>query len=84
MENPKRRMKETLFTRNRNTVEPNMLADNGKATLQAIYTDAVNRAVKDQTNNIVLYDIQHPFIDSEKRPNQEGTRHPRTGKIRLL
>ena len=41
-------MKETLFTRHRNTVEPMVLADNRKATLQAIHTDAVNKAVKDQ------------------------------------
>ena len=33
-ETPQRRMKETLFTRYRNTVEPIMLADNRKATLQ--------------------------------------------------
>ena len=32
-ETPKRRMKETLFTRYRNTVEPIILADNRKATL---------------------------------------------------
>ena len=31
----KRRMKETLFTRHRNTVEPMMLEDARKATLQA-------------------------------------------------
>ena len=40
-ETPKRRMNETLFTRHRNTVEPMMLADNRKATLQVIHTDAV-------------------------------------------
>ena len=40
-----RRLKKKLFTRHRNTVEPMMLADNRKATLQAIYTDAVNKAV---------------------------------------
>ena len=45
---PKRRMKETLFTRQRNTVEPMMLANNRKATLQAIHSDAVNKAIKDQ------------------------------------
>ena len=45
-------MKETLFPRHRNTVEP-MLADNRKATLQAIHTDAVNMAIKDQKKNIV-------------------------------
>ena len=47
-ETPKRRIKEALFTRHRNTVEPMMLADIMKATLQAIHTDAVNKAVKDQ------------------------------------
>ena len=65
-ETPKRRMKETLFTRHRNTVEPMMFADNRKATLQAIHTDAVNKAVKDQKNNIVLDDLPHPTYDSEK------------------
>ena len=44
-ETPKRRMKETLFTRHR-TVEPMMLVKNRKATLQAIHSDAVNKAVK--------------------------------------
>ena len=42
----KRRMKETLLIRHRNTVEPMILANNRKATLQAIHTDAVNKAVK--------------------------------------
>ena len=45
-ETPKRRMKEIIITRHCNTVEPMMLADNGKATLQAIHTDAVNNAVR--------------------------------------
>ena len=59
-------MKETLFTRHRDTVEPMMLADNRKATLQAIHTNAVNKAVKDQKNNIVLDDLPQPINDSEK------------------
>ena len=65
-ETPKRRMKETLLTRHRNTVEPMMLANNRKATLQAIYSDAVNKAVKDQKTNIVLDGLPHPINDSEK------------------
>ena len=65
-ETPKRRMKETLFTRHRNTVEPMMLANNRKATLQAIHFDAVNKAVKDQKNNIVLDGLPHPINDLEK------------------
>ena len=56
-ETPKRRMKQTLFTRHCNTVEPIMLADNRKATLQAIHTDAVNKPVKDQEENVVLDDL---------------------------
>ena len=59
-------MKETLFTRHRNTVEPTMLADNRKATLQEIHTDAVNKAVKDQKTNIVLDDLLYPINDPEK------------------
>ena len=64
-ETPKRRMKDTLFTGHRNTVEPMMLAYNKKATLHAIHTDAVNKAVQDQKNNIVLK-FPHPINDSEK------------------
>ena len=64
--NPKRRMKETLFTRHRNTVEPIMLANNRKATPQAIHSDVVNKAVKDQKKNIVLDGFPHPINDSEK------------------
>ena len=43
-----------------------VLADNGKATFQAIHTDAVNKAVKDQKKNIVLDGLSHPINDSEK------------------
>ena len=60
-ETPKRRMKETLFTRHRNTVEPMMLANNRKTTLQAIHSDAVNKAVKDQKKKIVLGGLPHPI-----------------------
>ena len=63
---PKRRMKETLFTRHHNTVEPMLLANNRKATLQAIHSDAVNKAVKDQKKNIVLDALPHPINNSEK------------------
>ena len=65
-ETPKRRMKETLFTRHCNTVEPMMLANNRKATLQAIHSDAVNKAIKDQKKNIVLDGLPHLINDSEK------------------
>ena len=55
-------MKETLFTRHRNTVEPIMLVDNMKVTLHAIHTDAVNN----QKENIVLDDFPHQIHDSGK------------------
>ena len=66
-ETPKRRIKKTLFTRHRTMVEPMMLANNRKATLQSIHSDAVNKAVKDQRiKNIVLDGLPHPMNDSEK------------------
>ena len=43
-----------------------MMLDNRKATLQAIHTDAVNKAVKDQKKHIVLDDLPRPINDSEK------------------
>ena len=79
-ETPKRRIKETLFTRHRNTVEPMMLANNRKATLQAINSDTVNKAVKDYS--VRWYSTPNQQI--RKRPNQEGTCHPQTVKIRIL
>ena len=60
-ETPKR-----LFTRHHNTVEPMMLANNRKATLQAIHSDVVNKAIKDQKKNIELDGLPHPINDSEK------------------
>ena len=64
-----------------------MLADNRKATLQAIHTDAVNKAVKVQKMNIVLDDLPHPINDSEKYLtwNERATLTPlRSGYCRLL
>ena len=82
---PKRRMKETLFTRHRNTVEPMMLANNRKATLQAFHS--VNKAVKDQKNNIVLDGLPHPINDSEKdltRKERATIAQLRSGYCKLL
>ena len=55
---PKRRMKEILFTRHRNTIVRMRLANDRKTTLQAIHTDAVNKSVNSQERNVVLDD--HP------------------------
>ena len=71
--------KEIIFTRHHNTVGPRMLAYNRKTTLQAIHTDTVNKAFKDQKKYIVLDDLPHQSTTS-----QEVTRHPRTVKIRIL
>ena len=43
---PERQMKETLYTRHRKTLEPMMDKNDRKATLQALHTDAVDKAVK--------------------------------------
>ena len=86
-ETPKRRMKETLFTRHCNTVEPMMLADNRKEILHAIHTDAVNKAVKDQKKNIVLDDLPHPINDSERdltRKERATLAQLRSGYYKLL
>ena len=83
----KRRMKETLFSRHRNTAELMMLADNRKATLQEINTDAINKAVKDQKKNIVLDDLPHPINDSEKdltRKERATLAQLRSGYCKLL
>ena len=63
-----------------------MLADNRKATLQKIHTDAVNNTVKDQ-KKIVLDDLPHPINNSEKdiTMNQRATlAQLRSGYCKLL
>ena len=80
-------MKETLFTRHRNTVELIMFADNRKATFQAIHTDAVNKAVNEQKNNIMLDDLLHPISDLEKKltwKKRATLAQLRSGYVRLL
>ena len=80
-------MKEKLFTRHRNTVEPMMLVDNRKATLQAIHTDAVKKAVKDQKKNIVLDNLPHTINDSQKdliRKERATLAQLRSGYCNLL
>ena len=65
-------MKETLFTRHRNTVEPMMLANNRKATLQAIHSDgmftildyssALEYSIIRRYTHIVYYYITHSIL----------------------
>ena len=64
-----------------------MLANNRKATLQAIHSDVVNKAVKDQKNNIVLDGLPHPINDSEKdltRKERATLSQLRSGYCKLL
>ena len=49
-------MKETIYTRYRNTVEPMMVNNDRKATFQALHTDAVDKAVKSNERNVVVLD----------------------------
>ena len=55
---PRRRMKETLFTRHRSIVEP-MIANDRKATHQAIHNMPVNQTVTSLRRNLVSSINQH-------------------------
>ena len=75
---PERQMKEMLYTRQRNTVEPMMLKNDRTATLQALHTAAVVKAVQCHERNVVL--DGRSISNSEK----ELTRKERSTKIRIL
>ena len=84
---PKRRMKETLFTRHRSTVEPMMIAKDRKATLQAIHTMAVNQAVTSLRRNVVLDDrslLINIFEKELTRMERTTLAQLRSGHCRLL
>ena len=61
-----RQMKETLYPRHRNTVEPTMVKNDRKATLQALHTAAVVKAVQCHGRNVVLDGRPPPISNSEK------------------
>ena len=64
-----------------------MLVDDRKATFQAIHTDAVNKAVKDQKNNTVLDDLPYLINDSEKdltRKERATLAQLRSGYCKLI
>ena len=63
---PERQMKETLYTRHRNTVEPMMVKNDRKATFQALHTAAVVKAVQCHERNVVLDGRPPPISNSEK------------------
>ena len=51
---PERQMKETLYTRHRSIGEPMMVKNDRKSTLQALNTDAVDKAVNSHEWNVLL------------------------------
>ena len=63
---PERQMKETLYTRHRDTVEPMMVKNDRKATLQALHTAAVVKAVQCHKRNVVLDGRTTPISSSTK------------------
>ena len=84
---PERQMKETLYTRHRDTVEPMMVKNNRTATLQALHTDAVDKAVHCHERNVVLDGRPPPISSSEKeltRKERSTLAQLRSGYCRLL
>ena len=82
-----RQMKETLYTRHRNTVEPMMVINDRKATLQALHTAAVVKAVQCHERNVVLDGRPPPISNSEKeltRKERSTLAQLRSGNCRLL
>ena len=76
-------MKETLYTRHQNTVEPN----DRKATLQAFHTAAVVKAVQCHERNVVLDGRPPPISNSEKeltRKERSTLAQLRSGYCRFM
>ena len=63
---PERRMNETLYTRHLNTVEPMIVNNDRKSTVQALHTAAVVKAVQCHERNVVL-DGRPPHISSDEK-----------------
>ena len=81
---PERQMKETLYTRHRNTVEPMMVKNDRKA---ALHTAAVVKAVQCHERNVVLDGRPPPINNSEKElTRKECSTLPqlRSGHCRLM
>ena len=76
-ETPKRRMKETLFSRHRNTVEPMILGIIGKQHSRQFTLMQSTRLSKSEGE----YSVKST---TQKKTYQEGTSHPRTVKIWIL
>ena len=84
---PERQMKETLYTRHRNTVELMMVNNDRKATLQVLHTAAVVKAVQCHERNVVLDGRPPPISNSEKeltRKERSTLDQLRSGYCRLM
>ena len=69
----------------RNTVEPMMVKNDRKATLQTLHTDAVDKAVKSHERNVVLDGRPPPISSSEKElTRKERSTLPPLTKIQIL
>ena len=72
---PPKRMKHTLYTRHRTTVEPLMTDGNLQDNLKSIHTTAVNKAVAKQKKNKYL--TIFPFQSATTKPTfQEDNARP--------
>ena len=84
---PERQMKDTLYTRHRNTVEPMMVINDWKSTLQALHTYAVDKAVKCHERNEVLDGLSLPISSTERdltRKERSTLAQQGSGYCRLL
>ena len=84
---PERQMKETLYSRHRKNAEPMMVENDRKATLQALHTAAVVKAVQCHEGNVVLDGWPPPISNSEKeltRKERSTRAQLRSGYCRLL
>ena len=80
MDTPKRRIKQTVFTRHRSTVEPMMVANDRKYALRAIHTSTDNQAVNRQEVVNVVFDDRPPLINNYEK---DLTRKERTTLAQL-
>ena len=75
------------LTRHRNTAEPMVVVKDRKATLKALHTDAVNKAVKSHERNVVLDGRPPPISNSVKyltRKERSTLAQLRSGYCELL
>ena len=86
MDHPSREMKDSLFIRHNQTVEP-FLSNTKKASIQAVHTSFVNTAIDTMTDNRVLHFRPPPSNDEETyltRRQRATLSQLRSGHCKLL